>query len=30
VVFGHALDLEWAFAGSELYLLQARPMTRTG
>lgn len=26
--FGGGLDVEWAFAGSRLYLLQCRPMTR--
>jgi pyruvate,water dikinase len=26
--FGKGLDLEWAFAGGTLYLLQCRPMTR--
>ena len=26
--FGAGLDLEWAFAGGALYLLQCRPMTR--
>ena len=26
--FGKALDVEWAFAGDTLYLLQCRPMTR--
>ena len=27
--FGPGLDLEWAFAGGTLYLLQCRPITRT-
>ena len=27
-VFGGGLDLEWAFAGDTLYLLQCRPITR--
>jgi pyruvate,water dikinase len=26
-VFGKQLDLEWAFAGDDLYLLQSRPIT---
>lgn len=26
-VFGNHLDLEWAFAGDDLYLLQSRPIT---
>jgi pyruvate,water dikinase len=26
--FGRGLDLEWAFAGGRLYLLQCRAMTR--
>lgn len=25
--FAHALDIEWAYAGNRLYLLQARPIT---
>ena len=29
-VFGDALDIEWAFAGDELYLLQSRPITTLG
>jgi pyruvate,water dikinase len=29
-VFGAARDIEWAFAGGELYLLQCRAVTRTG
>ena len=29
-VYGHARDIEWAFAGGELYLLQCRPVTRAG
>jgi len=29
VHFGPGLDLEWAFAGGTLYLLQCRPITRT-
>lgn len=28
--FGSGLDLEWAFASGELFLLQCRPMTRRG
>ncbi len=28
--FGKALDIEWAFAGGTLYLLQCRAMTRKG
>jgi phosphoenolpyruvate synthase/pyruvate phosphate dikinase len=27
-VYGHGRDIEWAFAGGELYVLQCRPMTR--
>ena len=26
-VYGHPVDIEWAYAGGELYLLQARPIT---
>jgi len=29
-VYGPARDIEWAFAGGELYLLQCRPVTRAG
>lgn len=29
-VYGPARDIEWAFAGGELYLLQCRAVTRTG
>lgn len=29
-VYGGARDIEWAFAGGELYLLQCRPVTRAG
>ena len=25
--FGHPLDVEWAFEGGQLYLLQSRPVT---
>jgi hypothetical protein len=28
-VFGVARDIEWAFAGNALHLLQCRAMTRT-
>jgi pyruvate,water dikinase len=27
-IFGSGLDIEWAFSGGSLYLLQCRPMTR--
>jgi pyruvate,water dikinase len=26
-IFGHPVDVEWAYAGGELFLLQARPIT---
>ena len=29
-VYGPARDIEWAFAGGELYLLQCRAVTRAG
>lgn len=29
-VYGGARDIEWAFAGGKLYLLQCRPVTRAG
>jgi len=29
-LYGPARDIEWAFAGGELYLLQCRPVTRAG
>jgi phosphoenolpyruvate synthase/pyruvate phosphate dikinase len=29
-VYGHARDIEWAFAGGALYLLQCRAITRVG
>src|SRR3954454_12191708 len=29
-VYGDGRDIEWAFAGDRLYLLQCRPVTRTG
>jgi pyruvate,water dikinase len=29
-VYGHARDIEWAFAGGTLYLLQCRAVTRAG
>jgi len=29
-VYGHARDIEWAFANGQLYLLQCRAVTRTG
>lgn len=29
-VYGPARDIEWAYAGGELYLLQCRPVTRAG
>lgn len=29
-VYGRTLDIEWAFAHGELYILQARPLTATG